>query len=162
MDIVFHCPQCRQELEADSGASGEQISCPSCNASITIPAYNPTAVHSTTPPSVPLSPAVQSPSGERTFAVPITKEPVQPLIQRPLPPLEAAARDTARKMRIKTIRHSDCREVGHDHFDASVTEALNKIGEENIITISTINYSYIEMGTQKLITDYGVMIVFRG
>jgi DNA-directed RNA polymerase subunit RPC12/RpoP len=161
MDIVFHCPQCRQELEADSSASGEQISCPSCNAAITIPASAPPGVHSPKP-AAPASAATPGASGERTFAVPITKEPVQPLIQRPLPPLEAAARDTARKMRIKTIRHSDCREVGHDHFDTTVTEALNKIGEENIITISTINYSYVEMGTQKLVTDYGVMIVYRG
>ncbi len=162
MDIVFHCPQCRQELEADSGASGEQISCPSCNATITIPTSDPSTARPVASPSGPPSPAPQSPPGERTFAVPITKEPVQPLIQRPLPPLEAAARDTARKMRIKTIRHSDCREVGHDHFDTTVTEALNKIGEENIINISTLNYSYIEMGTQKLVTDYGVMIVYRG
>lgn len=164
MDIVFNCPQCRQELEVDSGAAGEQIVCPVCNASITVPNADK-ANAKPTPASIPKTPppaTAPASGGERIFAVPLTKDPVQPLIKRPLPSLEVAARESAGKLQVKTIRHSDCREVGHDHFDASVTEALNKIGEDNIVSISPINYSYIEMGTQKLITDYGVLIVFRG
>ena len=162
MDIVFHCQHCRQELEVDPGAAGEQIACPTCGSVITVPSPGPSASRGTIPPSPAPSSPPPSSGVERTFAVPLTKEPVQPLIQRPLPPLEAAAKDTARKLRVKTIRHSDCREVGHDYFDTAVTDALNKIGEENIVSINPLSYSYIEMGTQKLITDYGVMIVYRG
>jgi hypothetical protein len=43
-----------------------------------------------------------------------------------------------------------------------VSEVLGKIGEENIMSITTISYSYIEMGTQKLLVDFGVMIIYRG
>jgi hypothetical protein len=43
-----------------------------------------------------------------------------------------------------------------------VSEALAKIGEADLISINTINYSYIELGTQKLLTDFGVLIVHRG
>lgn len=161
MDIVFRCHQCRQELEVDSGAAGEQIACPTCGTVITVPSPEQTSARTQNPPPAPSAPAPTA-GPDRTFAVPLTKEPVQTLIQRPLPSLEAAAKDTARKLRVKTIRHSDCREVGHDYFDTAVTDALNKIGEENIISINPLNYSYIEMGTQKLITDYGVLIVYRG
>ena len=64
-------------------------------------------------------------------------------------------------MRVRTIRHSDCKEVGHDNFDADVSAVLNKIGDDNIVSITPINYSYVEMGTQKLLNDFGVMIVYR-
>ncbi len=161
MDIVFRCHHCRQELEVDPGAAGEQIACPTCGTVITVPSPEQAPSRAPNPTPAPSSSATSG-GVERTFAVPLTKEPVQALIQRPLPSLEAAAKDTVRKLRVKTIRHSDCREVGHDYFDAAVTDALNKIGEENIVSINPLSYSYIEMGTQKLITDYGVMIVYRG
>ena len=76
--------------------------------------------------------------------------------------LEASAKDAKPGLKVKTIRHSDCKEVGHDKFDEIVTEFLSKVGDGNIQTITPINYSYVELGTQKLITDFGVMIVYRG
>jgi hypothetical protein len=93
----------------------------------------------------------------------MSDKPVEPLIRKALPSLEAAAKTEGKKLlRLKTIRHSDCKEVGHDNFDSFVTEFLNRIGEENIVSITPINYSYIEMGTQKMITDFGVAIIYRG
>jgi hypothetical protein len=65
-------------------------------------------------------------------------------------------------MRVKTIRHTDCVEVGHDKFDEFVTTFLNKIGEPNIVSISPLTYTHLDIGSQKLMTDYAVMIVFRG
>ena len=43
-----------------------------------------------------------------------------------------------------------------------MTGFLGKIGESNIVSINTLAYSYLDVGSQKLITDYGVMIVYKG
>jgi hypothetical protein len=84
------------------------------------------------------------------------------LITKPLAPLEVAAKESDKKIRVKTIRHIDCVEVGHDKFDEVVTSFLCRIGEANIVTIAPLNYSHIDIGTQKLLTDYGVLVVYRG
>jgi hypothetical protein len=161
MDIVFKCPHCQTELEVDAAAAGETIPCPACNREISIPAASsPSGRPASPPPPPPTTPAKRE---EKKFAVPVSDKPVEPLIQKALPSLEAAAKTEGKKLlRLKTIRHSDCKEVGHDNFDAFVTEFLNKIGEENIVSITPINYSYVEMGTQKLITDFGMAIIYRG
>jgi len=53
------------------------------------------------------------------------------------PALEVAAKE-AIKLRVKTIRHSDCVEVGKDHFDEVVTKFLEKIGETHLVSITPI------------------------
>ena len=95
------------------------------------------------------------------MSVPFSNRPADQLIQKAAKPLEAAARDGKPGMRVRTIRHSDCKEVGKDLFDAKVSEVLNELGESHIVSITPINYSYIDLGTQKLLTDFGVMIVYR-
>ena len=94
--------------------------------------------------------------------VPVHKTPSASLIEKPLAPLEFAAKETDKKIRVKTIRHTDCVEVGHDKFDEMLTNFLGKVGEANIININTVTYSYIDIGSQKLLTDFGVLIVYRG
>jgi DNA-directed RNA polymerase subunit RPC12/RpoP len=159
MDIVFKCPHCQTELEVEADAAGETIPCPACNKEIRIPASS----GGTPPPPPPPRAATPAAKEEKKFAVPVSNKPVEPLIQKALPSLEVQSRLDGKKLiRLKTIRHSDCKEVGHDNFDAFVTEFLNKIGEENIVSITPINYSYVEMGTQKLITDFGLAIIYRG
>jgi DNA-directed RNA polymerase subunit RPC12/RpoP len=159
MDIVFKCPHCQTELEVEADAAGETIPCPACNKEIRIP----TSGGGTPPPPPPPRAATPATKEEKKFAVPVSNKPVEPLIQKALPSLEAQSKIDGKKLiRLKTIRHSDCKEVGHDNFDAVVTEFLNKIGEENIVSITPINYSYVEMGTQKLITDFGLAIIYRG
>jgi hypothetical protein len=37
-----------------------------------------------------------------------------------------------------------------------------KIGEANIISITTLSYTHLDIGSQKLMTDFGVMIIYRG
>mgnify|MGYP003349488489 CR=1 FL=1 len=51
-----------------------------------------------------------------------------------------------RQLRIKTIRHSDCKEVGHDHFDQFVSDFLLKLGEENLVSITPINVANATSG----------------
>lgn len=157
MDVTFVCPSCKQELEADASLAGTTIQCPSCNVNITIPTPDPSNVKVVNP--ITSSAAARE---EKHFTVPVHDKPTEVLIQKSAPPLEVAAKETDRKIRIKTIRRIDCIEVGHDRFDQVVTEFLQKIGEEHIVSINTVAYTHLDIGTQKLLTDFGVTIVYRG
>jgi hypothetical protein len=172
MDVIFNCPHCEQELAVDSSGAGAELNCPSCGETITIPEPQ-SGVPRPAGDGAPATPARVEPRPVNAMAssaaakvelhlkVPTNKT-AESLITKPLVPLEAAAKATDKGLKTKTIRHTDCIEVGHDKFDEIVTKALNKIGEDNIISITTINYSYLDIGTQKLLTDFGVLIVYRG
>lgn len=173
MDIIFDCPKCGQELEVDSSGAGSEINCPSCNQSIIIPAAASPAVRTggaAVPDNItaigahPINPIASSAAAkiEMHLKVPVRATPTESLIEKPLPPLDVAAKDTDKKIRIKTIRHTDCIEVGHDRFDELVSQFLARVGEENIISINSINYTNLDIGTQKLMTEYGVLVVYRG
>jgi len=92
----------------------------------------------------------------------VRSTPTESLISKPLPPLEVAAKETDKKIRTKTIKHTDCIEVGHDKFDEVVSNFLGKVGESNIISITPLTYTHLDIGSQKLLTDFGVLIVYRG
>ncbi len=173
MDVIFNCPKCEQELAVDSTGSGSEIECPSCGEAIVIP--EPTVV-----PRPGVAVPNDGPAGARVEAHPVnpiassaaarvemhlrvpSNKAAESLIAKPLPPMEVAAKDVEKKIRTKTIRHTDCIEVGHDKFDEIITTFLGKIGEANIISINTLNYTFLDIGTQKLLTDFGVLIVYRG
>jgi hypothetical protein len=174
MDIVFNCPHCNLEIEVDQEAAGQEFDCPTCQKTLTVPeaparsgpglaasagAANPPPPVSTPSPE---SPASQATREEKRMAVPVTSKPIESLIQKPNKSLEVAAKESKPGMRVKTIRHSDCKEVGKDKFDEIVSEFLNKIGDQAIVSITPINYSYLDIGTQKLLTDFGVMVIYRG
>ena len=157
MDLVFNCPQCEQELAVDPSGAGSEIECPSCGNSIVVPEALPSNLRTYNPMA-----ASAAAREEKHFAVPVHETPGESLIQKPNPPLEAAAREGEKKLRIKSIRRGDCAEVGRDRFDEMVTEYLQKIGEANIVSINTISYSHLDIATQKLLTDYGILIVYKG
>lgn len=157
MDINFHCVHCKQEITADSAGSGSQVACPTCGATITIP--EPDANNIRPHNAMASSAAAKE---ERHFSVPVREAPSEILVQQSARPLEFAAKETDKKMRIRCIRRTDCVEVGHDRFEEVVTEFLNKIGESNVVTISPVNYTHIDMGSRAILTDYGVLIVYRG
>jgi DNA-directed RNA polymerase subunit RPC12/RpoP len=172
MDVIFTCPKCEQELAVDSTGAGSEIDCPSCGETIMIPEANAVPRSGegipTLPPDAPQPPhrasAMASSAAakvEMHLKVPSNKAP-DVLIAKPLAPLEVAAKESDRKMRVKTIKHTDCIEVGHDKFDEFVTNFLVKVGEPNIISITTLTYTHLDIGSQKLMTDFGVMIVYRG
>lgn len=149
MDIDFKCPHCAQDLSVDAAGVGTEIECPACHETIVIPAVGAGGV----PSSVPKE--------EKHFSVPVRDKPSDSLIAKPLPSLEAAAKEGI-KLRIKTMRHSDCVEVGKDHFDEAVTKFLDKIGEPNVVSINTFNYTHMDLATRAWVTDYGILIVYRG
>jgi hypothetical protein len=39
---------------------------------------------------------------------------------------------------------------------------LNEIGEANIIVSHAVSYTHFDVGTQKILNDYGLMILYRG
>lgn len=157
MDMIFSCPNCKQQLEAETAMAGNQISCPSCGANIVIPEANPMNIH--------VNPIASSAAAKQEyhFTVPVHDAPAESLIKKPSPPLEVAARaETDKKIRVRCIRRTDCVEVGHDRFDEFVTEFLQKVGETNLISITPLTYTHLDLGSRQLMTDFGVMIVYRG
>jgi predicted RNA-binding Zn-ribbon protein involved in translation (DUF1610 family) len=167
MDIVFNCPNCDQELAVDQSGAGTQIDCPSCGETITIPA----AAKATTgslPPAVPPPPAPSSIASsaaakvELHLKVPVRDTPAESLIGKPKPPLEVVQKGAGKRLRIHTIRRASCIENGHDFFDDRVSAFLQEVLEPNLISIHTINYEQFDVGVQKIMTDYGVLIVYRG
>jgi hypothetical protein len=167
MDIIFNCPKCDQELAVDAAGAGSEINCPSCGEKLVIPqpANRLGAMPETRDPgNAAVNPIAASAAAKVAMhlKVPVHSTPTQSLIEKPRPPLEVAAKESDKKMRVKTIRHTDCVEVGHDKFDEFVTNYLNKVGEHNIISISPLTYTHLDIGSQKLMTDYAVMIVYRG
>jgi hypothetical protein len=157
-------------MAIDSSGAGSEIQCPSCGEKITIPA----AATPPAPESAPAAPVGGGSQASHTIAssaaakiemhlkVPVRDKPGEVLIAKPKPPLEAAARGTDKKVRVRTIRHSNCIEAGHDKFDETVMEFLNEVGEANLIGVHTISYTHFDVGTQKLLTDYGVLVLYRG
>lgn len=173
MDIIFNCPKCDQELEVDSAGAGSEIDCPACGETIVIPqpgtmgtrsAVEPEVLTNRTATAQPVKAIASSAAAkvELHLKVPVRSTKSESLIEKPLAPLEAAAKDTEKKIRVKTIRHTECIEVGHDRFDEVVSAFLAKVGEANIINISPLNYSHLDIGTQKLLTEYGLLIIYRG
>jgi hypothetical protein len=157
MDLTFNCPHCRQEMVADSSGAGSEVDCPACGATITIPTPDITNIH-------PMNPIASSAAAkiERHYSVPVHEGPSEILIKKSNISLEAAAKEGDKKLRIKSIRRIDCMEVGHDRFDERVTEFLARIGESNIVSINTLAYTHQDIATHQLLTDYGVMVVYKG
>jgi hypothetical protein len=165
MDVIFNCPHCDQELAVDSSGAGSEIACPACGEDIIIPQPQARADVVGGPTGGPksMNPIATSAAAkvELHLKVPSNKT-SESLITKALVPLEVAAKESDRKIRVRTIRHTDCVEVGHDKFDEVVSNFLAKVGESNIISISPLSYTHLDIGTQKLLSDYAVMIVFRG
>jgi DNA-directed RNA polymerase subunit RPC12/RpoP len=169
MDIVFDCPNCGQELAVDSSGAGSEIECPSCGETITIPAES-TKVSTAPAPEEAVAQgsapsAIASSAAAKVqmhLKVPVRDKPGESLIKKAAVPLEVVAKGADKRMRIHSIRHSACIEAGHDKFDEVVSKFLNEVGEANIISIHTISYTYFDVGTQKILNDYGVLVIYRG
>jgi len=148
MDVIFKCKLCGQELEVDASGAGTEIECPACHGKIVIPEAEPQGEAAPgAPPESRIIDAMASSAArkeEKHFSVPVHDEPTESLITKPLAPLDVAAKE-AIKLRVKTIRHSDCVEVGKDHFDEVVTRFLEKVGETHLVSITPITYMHQDL-----------------
>jgi hypothetical protein len=169
MEIIFNCPNCGQELAVDSAGAGSELPCPTCGETLTIPEKTTKDVPAPAaeePHAPRLAPSAMASSAaakvEFHLKVPVHDKPGESLIKKAAVPLEAVARGADRQMRVRTMRHDKCIDAGHDKFDEMVTKVLADIGEHNIISLHTINYEHFDVQTQKVMTDYGLVIVYRG
>jgi len=168
MEIIFNCPNCDQELSVDGEGAGTEIKCPTCGEEITIP-NKPTETSSSPPPPTggaqPVNPIASSAAAkiEMHLKVPVRDKPSESLVKKSGPVLgTATAKSSEKKLRVRTIRRATCLEAGHDRFDEKVTDLLSEIGEARIISIHTFSYDHVDVGTQKILMDVGVMVVYRG
>ena len=157
MDLIFKCSNCDQELAVDPSGAGSEIQCPSCNQTITIPDPEPQTIRSINPIST--SAAAKE---EKHFAVPVRTTPTEVLIEKKVKALDIPTEGQEKKVRVRTIKRTECLEVGHDKFDETVSEFLSKIGHENLVSITPISYSHFELNTRANMNDYGVLIVYKG
>jgi len=160
MDVIFKCEHCDQELSVDASGAGTEINCPSCGEPIIIPGPPATAARAAGTQHAGAIGASAAAKEDKHFSVPVHDKPTEVLIEKPLPPLEVAAKEGI-KLRVKTFRRSDCVEVGKDHFDEVVTAFLNKVGEANVVTITPITYTHQDLASREWITEFGVLIVYR-
>ena len=159
MDVTFACPNCKQEMVVDATGAGTEVECPGCGATVKVPEADILNLHVMN--AIASSAAARE---EHHYSVPVHDMPTEVLIEKPQPPLEAAIKqpkDAERLLRIKCIRRVDCMEVGHDNFDKKVTEFLSTIGPDNIVSVNTLSYTMVDMASHQLLTDYGVMIIFK-
>ncbi len=168
MDIVFNCPNCDQELAVDQSGAGSQIDCPACGDRLTIPSSGKVTTGSLPavppPPSPTASPIAASAAAKVPLhlKVPVRDTPGESLIDKPKPPLEVVQKGAGKKLRLHTIRRAACIESGHDKFDEKVTAFLQEVTETNLVAVHTISYEMFDVGIQKIMTDYGVLIIYRG
>ncbi len=142
-DINFTCPSCNQLLTAGDELIGREIACPSCNETIIVQ-------EQTSPVG----------GGHGRHAVPVGGGDPN-MIQKPSKPLDRAAK-AAIKVRCKTFRHHDHVAADKDGFDGAVSAFLAQIGEENIVSIESIQYTWVEKETKTPMSDYGAMVFYRG
>lgn len=168
MDIVFNCPNCDQELAVDQTGAGTQIECPACGEHITIPSTGKVTTDSLPPvpppPPVTVSPIASSAAAkvELHLKVPVRDKAPESLISKPKSPLEVVQKGAGKRIRSRTIRHAACVESGHDKFDEKISDFLQEVGEGNVIGVHVINYEHFDVGIQKVMTDYGVLVIYRG
>jgi DNA-directed RNA polymerase subunit RPC12/RpoP len=164
MDTIFNCSQCDQELSVEASASGSEIECPTCGARIIVPAAAPAPVPEALASGGGVLNTIKTSAAAREehhFSVPVHEQHLaEQLIQKPSVPLDAAARETY-KLKVKTFRRIDCVEVGHDRFDEIVSSFLNKVGEDKIVSVTPLTYTYLDIGSQKLLTDFGILLIHR-
>jgi len=166
MEIIFNCPNCEQELSVDGEGAGSEIKCPTCNAKITIPNRPPEIVSAPAPADGAriVNPIASSAAAkiEMHLKVPVRDKPAESLLKKPKMPLEAVAKGLDKQIRARTIRRAQCVEAGHDKFDQKTMELLNEIGETNLIGIHVFNYEHLDASTQKILMDFGILVVYRG
>jgi hypothetical protein len=168
MEIIFNCPHCDQEMSVDSSGAGSEIQCPTCNETITIPEKSEKEAA-----TMPVADPGQKTGGsaintsaaakvQMRLSVPVRTSPSESLIQKAAVPLDAVAKGADKQIRVRTIRHDKCVDAGHDKFDEIVSKALAQIGEQNIISLHTMNFEHFDVQTQKVMNDYGLIVVYRG
>lgn len=167
-DVLFNCPHCDQELEVDASGAGTEIQCPACQEPIVIPSRTEAAEQGHPSSEETGGVGAKNPietsaekQVERHFQVPQHEDKEERLIEKPLKPLNKAAKEGI-SLCIKTFKRSDTAEVGKDNFDEVVNDFLIEVGEDNVVSVHPITYSHQDLASREWIADFGIVIVYRG
>ncbi|MEP6662275.1 MAG: hypothetical protein ABJC04_01305 [Verrucomicrobiota bacterium] len=156
MDLIFKCIHCDQELAVNPAGAGTEIPCPTCGQKITIPEPTPQTLQSINPIST--SAAAKE---IKQFNVPLRDKPSEVLVKKIDKPEVTVNKDGVQKLHLRTIKRTECLEVNHDKFDETVSVFLGKIGTENLVSITPISYTHLDLNTRQNMMDYGVIIVYK-
>ncbi len=157
MDLIFKCIHCDQELSVNPAGAGSEIDCPTCGNKIVIPEAEVPMLQSLNPIST--SAAAKE---IKQFNVPLRDQPTEVLVKKAEKPDVVVSKDGQKKLRIRTIKRTECLEVGHDKFDEFVSDFLGKVGAENFVSVTTITYTHFDLNTRQNMTDYGVVVIYKG
>ena len=128
-------------------------------AHVAAPAPTPAAAAPAHAEPAPAKPAAHGHAPEhKPLSVPQRSGPQESLVKKAA---HVDHKDEPPKIRVKTIKRGSCVEVGHDLFDEKVTEFLNKVGQENIIHMSSVGYGAMD-STGHMLPDYGILVVYKG
>ena len=64
-------------------------------------------------------------------------------------------------IKVRTFKRTEFIEVGRDTFDENVGKFFTAIGEENIIQVIPLAYEHIDISTQKVVSDYGLILIYK-
>jgi len=143
-EFTFNCPFCNLELSVDENHAGHEVECPGCNEVLIIP--TPEQAGGGLPNSDALASA----------------EIVKPTSR----PLDIAAK-ISKSLRIKTFRHHEFVKDGKDNFDAEVSKFIGGLIEDDIVSITPIQYSHIEKikvgdkEEERVVVQYGIVVVYK-
>ena len=147
MDFNFNCPFCNLALTIDESGAGSEIACPGCKEVLIIPAPGDAG-------------GVAAPEHSGGVALPLPNRGVEAKIMKPNKPLDVAAK-AFKKIRLKTFRRVECMKDGKDQFDETVSEFLQKTGDENVVSVHPVQYSHTPKDATSSQTDFGVVILYR-
>lgn len=149
MDFNFNCPFCNLALTIDETGAGSEIACPGCKEVLIIPSPEESGGY--------VAPAEE---GAGSLTIPLPHASTEAKIVKPNKALDVAAK-TLKKARLKTFRHAECVKDGKDHFDETVSEFLQKTGDDNVVSVHPVQYSHTPKDATQSQTDYGVVIVYK-
>lgn len=151
-DFSFNCPFCNLELSIDESGVGQEIECPGCKEVLIIPA-----------PSGGSAPV----EVERSPVIPQGDFPEAKIIKNASQSLDVAAK-TVKKLRVKSFRHHEHVKDGKDTFDDAVSSFIGQHPEDDIITITGIQYTHHlkqkdaeGKETTTPVTEYGVLVEYK-
>ncbi|MBI5802583.1 MAG: hypothetical protein HZA92_17905 [Verrucomicrobia bacterium] len=152
-EFSFNCPFCNIELSIDESGIGQEIECPGCKEVLIIPVPGAGGTAEAEEESVPSIP-------QGTF-------PEAKIIKNASMSLNIAAK-TVKKLRVKSFRHHEHVKDGKDIFDDAVSSFLAQHPEDDIISITGIQYTHNlkqkdaeGKETTTPVTEYGVLVEYK-
>jgi hypothetical protein len=65
------------------------------------------------------------------------------------------------KIRVKTFKRTEYIEIGRDTFDKHVGDFITAVGLDNVVNILPLTYEHIDIATQLIVTDYGLIVIYK-